>query len=93
MTLLQVLGLGLFAAISWYVPLQAYARSVILKTKYAEGRWSPLLLSYFVWYIPVVFLLIGTMFSDPSLACSILAVVAILWAYIGHQMMLASRIY
>ena len=89
--ILWVIGLSLFAAISWYNPLRAYADRTISQTKLIESSWPPLMFSYIVWYMPFEILLFGAFFFASDLGCSITLISAGLWAYIGHNMILASR--
>ncbi len=79
------IGLSLFVAISWYIPLRAYAERTILKTKLVETTWPPLLISYVVWYVPVLISLLGVILFDEFIGCMSVTIVAILWAYIGHK--------
>lgn len=79
------IGLGLFAAISWYLPLRVYAEKTILRTKFVKSKYSPLLISYTVWYVPVLILLLGAILFDNFAGCSSVTIAAGLWAYIGHR--------
>ena len=89
--IVRIVGLGLFAAVSWYIPLRAYADWMIQRTKFIESRWPPLLLSYFVWYVPFVILLLGAFFIETPMGCSSAIIVAILWAYIGHNLIQGAK--
>ncbi|MCB8953080.1 MAG: hypothetical protein H6650_13815 [Ardenticatenales bacterium] len=79
------IGWGLFVAISWYIPLKAYTEKTTLRTELVESKWPPLLISYVVWYVPVLILLLGAILFDNFAGCSSVTIVAILWAYTGHK--------
>ena len=79
------IGLSLFVAISWYIPLKAYTERTIVRTKLIETKWPPLLIAYAVWYVPVLISLLGVILFDEFTGCLSVTIVAILWAYIGHK--------
>lgn len=85
MNINQAIGWGLFAAVSYYIPLRAYADRVICKSKLADSAFSPLLISYAIWYTPIVMLLAGAVLFEELSFCSSVAMVAIVWAYLGHK--------
>jgi len=81
----HAIGWGVFAALSFYIPLRAYADRVICKSKLVDSAFSPLLISYAIWYVPIVMFLVGAVLFDKLFFCSSVAIVAILWAYLGHK--------
>jgi hypothetical protein len=85
MNINQAIGWGLFAAVSYYIPFRAYADRVICKSKIADSAFPPLLISYIIWYVPIVMLLIGAILFEEFIFCSSVALAAILWAYLGHK--------
>jgi len=85
MNINQALGWGLFAALSYYIPLRAYADRVVSKSKFTNSGFPSLLISYAIWYLPIVMLLAGAVLFDEFILCSSVAFVAILWAYLGHK--------
>jgi len=89
MSIYQTIGWGVFAALSFYIPFNAYAERVVCKSKFANSAYPPLLISYAIWYMPIVLLLVGgwlfgKLFSNSFFCWSIL-LTAILWAYFGHK--------
>ena len=89
MSIYQALGWGLFAALSYYIPIRVYAERENLKSKFSESIWPPLLISYAIWYIPIIILLVGAVLFEKlfygTFYCSSVALTAILWAYLGHK--------
>ena len=83
--ILRGMGLGLIVAISWYIPLREYAERIISKTKLVDTNWPPLLISYCVWYVPVLILILGNIMFNKFASCAGVTIGAILWAYIGHK--------
>jgi hypothetical protein len=85
MSIYQAIGYGLFAALSFYIPFNAYADRVIRNSKLANSTWPPLLISYVIWYIPIIIMLVGLVLFENIFICSGVVFVAVLWAYIGHK--------
>lgn len=94
--LLQFVGIILFGAISFYIPLQAYARRIQRHFNWlpsSKTRLKTIAIAYFVWYMPVVWAACGVLLSENRVPVypSILLIVAILWVLIGYLFMEAGR--
>jgi hypothetical protein len=81
----EAIGWGIFAGLAYYFPIRVYSEKVISKSRLAESAYSPLVIAYFIWYIPIVILLVGAVLFNQLFGCSSVALIAILWAYVGHR--------
>lgn len=88
MNIIEAISLGLFGALAWYIPLRMYSQRTIAQRAINETRWSPMLMSYTVWYVPVLILIVGATLgdlADSGAICWSAMIVAALWAFIGHN--------
>lgn len=83
MSIYQAIVWSIITALSFYIPFKAYADRVICKAKIADS-WPPLLISYLIWYIPILIMLWGLVVFEQIPICAILTIIAMLWAYMGH---------
>jgi hypothetical protein len=81
----EAIGWGIFAGLSFYIPIRVYTEKVISKSRLTESAYPPLLIAYVIWYIPIVIFLAGAVLFDQPFVCSSVALMAILWAYVGHR--------
>lgn len=81
---------ALFVLVSFYVPLQTYARRIEKKLTRQESslisnRHKSILISYLIWYAPCFALLVIVPLTTSFGIVAVLVITSIGWIWLGHS--------